>query len=170
MVQAYIFPKVPEFISQRRRWLNGSLFASIHSTVFFYKIWTSGQNIIRKFVLQIEFIYNAIQLLFTWTSLANFYLAFFFVRIVRLRVRITQTFNLACLVRHFKYQRCVQLPEQWCWKICVRNFPRSLHRYPVCRSCLFTWQSTSGSLLCSYAITTVPDFVRRARNGHIVQP
>lgn len=30
-------------------------------------------------VTQIEFIYNAIQLLFTWTSLANFYLAFFFV-------------------------------------------------------------------------------------------
>ena len=29
-------------------------------------------------VLQIEFIYNAIQLFFTWTSLANFYLAFFF--------------------------------------------------------------------------------------------
>jgi hypothetical protein len=148
MIQAYIFPKVPEFISQRRRWLNGSLFASIHSTVFFYKIWTSGQNIIRKFVLQIEFIYNAIQLLFTWTSLANFYLAFFFVSNVRLWVRITQTFNLACLVRHYKYQRCVQLPEQRCWKICVRNFPRSLHRYPVCRSCLFTWQPTSGSLVC----------------------
>ena len=32
-------------------------------------------------VLQLEFIYNAIQLLFTWTSLANFYLAFFFVRL-----------------------------------------------------------------------------------------
>lgn len=29
--------------------------------------------------LQIEFIYNAVQLVFTWTSLANFYLAFFFV-------------------------------------------------------------------------------------------
>ncbi|KAF8140633.1 glycosyltransferase family 2 protein [Boletus edulis] len=69
---------VPEFISQRRRWLNGSLFASIHSTMFFYKIWTSGQNPIRMLVLQIEFIYNAIQLLFTWTALANFYLAFFF--------------------------------------------------------------------------------------------
>jgi len=69
---------VPEFISQRRRWLNGSLFASFHSTIFFYRIWTSGQNPIRMLVLQIEFIYNAIQLLFTWTSLANFYLAFFF--------------------------------------------------------------------------------------------
>ncbi|KAG6874429.1 hypothetical protein C0995_015165 [Termitomyces sp. Mi166 len=69
---------VPEFISQRRRWLNGSLFASIHATVFFFRIWTSGQNFFRKIVLQIEFIYNAVQLLFTWTSLANFYLAFFF--------------------------------------------------------------------------------------------
>ncbi|KIK31819.1 glycosyltransferase family 2 protein [Suillus luteus UH-Slu-Lm8-n1] len=35
---------VPEFISQRRRWLNGSLVASFHSTIFFYRIWTSGQN------------------------------------------------------------------------------------------------------------------------------
>jgi len=69
---------VPEFISQRRRWLNGSLFASIHATVFFWRIWTSGQNFFRKIFLQLEFIYNAIQLLFTWTSLANFYLAFFF--------------------------------------------------------------------------------------------
>lgn len=69
---------VPEFISQRRRWLNGSLFASIHATVFFFRIWTSGQNFFRKIVLQFEFIYNAVQLVFTWTSLANFYLAFFF--------------------------------------------------------------------------------------------
>ncbi|KAG2022801.1 chitin synthase [Coprinopsis cinerea AmutBmut pab1-1] len=69
---------VPEFISQRRRWLNGSLFASIHATVFFFRIWTSGQGFFRKIALQFEFIYNAVQLLFTWTSLANFYLAFFF--------------------------------------------------------------------------------------------
>jgi chitin synthase len=70
---------VAEFISQRRRWLNGSLFASIHATVFFFRIWTSGQGFFRKLALQFEFIYNALQLLFTWTSLANFYLAFFFV-------------------------------------------------------------------------------------------
>lgn len=69
---------VAEFISQRRRWLNGSLFASIHATVFFFRIWTSGQGFFRKIALQFEFIYNALQLLFTWTSLANFYLAFFF--------------------------------------------------------------------------------------------
>ena len=65
------------------RWLNGSLFAAIHATVFFFRIWTSGQGFFRKIILQIEFIYNAIQLMFTWTSLANFYLAFFFVRTCR---------------------------------------------------------------------------------------
>ena len=69
---------LPEFISQRRRWLNGSLFASFHATLMFFRIWTSGQNFFRKIVLQIEFIYNAVQLLFTWTALANFYLAFYF--------------------------------------------------------------------------------------------
>lgn len=70
---------IPEFISQRRRWLNGSLFAALHATLYMFRIWTSGQGFFRKLVLQFEFIYNAIQLLFTWTSLANFYLAFFFV-------------------------------------------------------------------------------------------
>ncbi|KLO11323.1 glycosyltransferase family 2 protein [Schizopora paradoxa] len=69
---------IPEFISQRRRWLNGSLFAAVHSTVFMLRIWTSGQNFFRKIILQIEFLYNMVQLFFTWTSLANFYLAFFF--------------------------------------------------------------------------------------------
>lgn len=72
--------QLPEFISQRRRWLNGSLFASIHATVFWFRIWSSGQNFFRKIILQVEFIYNAVQLFFSWTSLANFYLAFFFVR------------------------------------------------------------------------------------------
>ena len=69
---------VPEFISQRRRWLNGSFFASLHATLNFFRIWTSGHNFFRKLVLQFEFIYNAIQMLFAWTSLANFFLAFFF--------------------------------------------------------------------------------------------
>ncbi|KAL7415762.1 glycosyltransferase family 2 protein [Mrakia frigida] len=53
---------VPEFISQRRRWLNGSLFAAIHATIFFFKIWTSGQGFFRCITLQFEFIYMFINL------------------------------------------------------------------------------------------------------------
>ncbi|CAG8661454.1 14097_t:CDS:2, partial [Funneliformis caledonium] len=69
---------VPEFISQRRRWLNGSFFAAFYSVANFTRIWTSGQPFLRKILLQIEFIYNSINLLFNWFALGNFYLAFFF--------------------------------------------------------------------------------------------
>lgn len=31
-------------------------------------------------LLQLEFLYKTVQALFAWTSLANFYLAFYFVR------------------------------------------------------------------------------------------
>lgn len=67
--------RVPEFISQRRRWLNGSLFASIHAVSHFGKIWTSGQGFLRKLVLQIEFVYLFIQLFFSWFSVSSYFLA-----------------------------------------------------------------------------------------------
>lgn len=69
---------VAELIAQRRRWLNGSLFASIFSLIHFWRIWTSGQGFFRKCALQLQAIYNLVQLLFTWTSLANFFLAMYF--------------------------------------------------------------------------------------------
>ncbi|KAJ7891967.1 chitin synthase 2, partial [Mycena leptocephala] len=59
--------------------LNGSLFASIYATVFGFRIRSSGHSFPRKIFLMLELIYNFVQLSFTWTSLANFYLAFFFI-------------------------------------------------------------------------------------------
>ncbi|CAG8784160.1 15908_t:CDS:2, partial [Cetraspora pellucida] len=60
---------IPEFISQRRRWLNGSFFAAFYSVANFTRIWTSGQPFYRMLMLQVEFIYNAVQLLFNWFAL-----------------------------------------------------------------------------------------------------
>ncbi|KAG9099470.1 Chitin synthase, class 2 [Ceratobasidium sp. UAMH 11750] len=37
-----------EFISQRRRWLNGSFFAVLHATTFQFRIWTSGQKFLAQ--------------------------------------------------------------------------------------------------------------------------
>jgi chitin synthase len=70
--------QVPEFIAQRRRWLNGSFFASIYATVHWYRIWTSGQGFLRKVLLTLQALYNLAQLIFTWTAIANFFLAFYF--------------------------------------------------------------------------------------------
>ncbi|KAF9881646.1 chitin synthase [Colletotrichum karsti] len=70
---------VPEFISQRRRWLNGAFFAAVYSLVHFKQIWHTDHTFARKVLLHVEFIYQFLQLMFTYFSLANFYLTFFFV-------------------------------------------------------------------------------------------
>ncbi|CAG8731466.1 17172_t:CDS:2, partial [Dentiscutata erythropus] len=62
---------VPEFISQRRRWLNGSFFTAFYSISKFNRIWRSGQPFFRKILLQIQFVYNGIQLIFNWFSLST---------------------------------------------------------------------------------------------------
>jgi chitin synthase len=70
---------VPEFVSQRRRWLNGAFFAAVYSLVHFRQIWHTDHTVGRKILLHIEFVYQFISLLFTYFSLANFYLTFYFV-------------------------------------------------------------------------------------------
>ncbi|KAL2022614.1 hypothetical protein VTK56DRAFT_4958 [Thermocarpiscus australiensis] len=70
---------VPEFVSQRRRWLNGAFFAAVYSLVHFKQIWLTDHTLARKILLHIEFVYQFIQLLFTYFSLANFYLTFYFI-------------------------------------------------------------------------------------------
>ncbi|KFY44492.1 hypothetical protein V494_01449 [Pseudogymnoascus sp. VKM F-4513 (FW-928)] len=70
---------VPEFVSQRRRWLNGAFFAAVYSLVHFKQIWNTDHTIARKILLHIEFVYQLLSLLFTFFSLANFYLTFYFV-------------------------------------------------------------------------------------------
>ncbi|KAH7549066.1 glycosyltransferase family 2 protein [Bipolaris maydis] len=70
---------VPEFISQRRRWLNGAFFAAVYSLLHWKQVWATDHTIWRKILLHIEFVYQFVQLLFTFFSLANFYLTFYFV-------------------------------------------------------------------------------------------
>lgn len=45
---------LPEFISQRRRWLNGSFFAMVHSLLFFTQILRTNHSFTRKFFLLIQ--------------------------------------------------------------------------------------------------------------------
>ncbi|RDB15269.1 Chitin synthase 4 [Hypsizygus marmoreus] len=68
--------QVPELISQRRRWLNGSFFAAVNSTVHFYYIYRSAHTFIRKFWIHVEMLYQLFNLIFSWFALANYYIAF----------------------------------------------------------------------------------------------
>lgn len=60
---------VPEFISQRRRWLNGSFFAGVHALAHFYQVWRSGHSLFRKISLMFLFFYNLINMIFSWFAL-----------------------------------------------------------------------------------------------------
>lgn len=64
----------PEFIGQRRRWLNGSFAASMYSIMHFGRMYKSGHNILRMFFLHLQLIYNMLTVLVAWFSLASFWL------------------------------------------------------------------------------------------------
>ncbi|KAG0196219.1 Chitin synthase, class 1 [Mortierella sp. GBA30] len=68
---------VAEFISQRRRWLNGSFFASVYALTHSMDIWRSDHSTSRKMFLHLEFFYSFVSLVFSWFALANFYLTFY---------------------------------------------------------------------------------------------
>jgi chitin synthase len=70
-------------VSQRRRWLNGSFFAAVHSLIHFGQIYSSPHSFLQKLIFTIQFVYNAIQVWFTWFSIGNFFLSFYFLFDIR---------------------------------------------------------------------------------------
>ncbi|KAJ3187222.1 Chitin synthase, class 2 [Irineochytrium annulatum] len=67
-----------EFISQRRRWLNGSFFAGVHSLINFHQIlFRSAHPFHSKMLFMLQTFYNLITLLFNWFALGNFYVIFY---------------------------------------------------------------------------------------------
>jgi chitin synthase len=64
----------PEFIGQRRRWLNGSFAASLYALMHFGRMYKSGHNILRMFFFHLQMIYNIANVIVSWFSLAAFWL------------------------------------------------------------------------------------------------
>ncbi|KAI0339791.1 hypothetical protein BDW22DRAFT_1431288 [Trametopsis cervina] len=67
---------LPEFIGQRRRWLNGSFFAATYAIAHAGQILRSGHSTGRKLALMFETVYNIINLIASWFAIGNFYLFF----------------------------------------------------------------------------------------------
>ncbi|KAM0790046.1 Chitin synthase 4 [Microbotryomycetes sp. NB124-2] len=60
-----------DLITQRRRWLNGSFFASLHATFHFGYLYRSDHSFWRKFWLHMELIYQSFNTLFAFFGVAN---------------------------------------------------------------------------------------------------
>lgn len=63
-----------EFISQRRRWLNGSFAAGIYSLMHFGRMYSSSHSIIRMFFFHLQLVYNVFSTFMSWFSIASFWL------------------------------------------------------------------------------------------------
>ncbi|KAG6372305.1 chitin synthase-domain-containing protein [Boletus reticuloceps] len=62
---------LPEFISQRRRWLNGSFFAAVYAIAHVGQIMSSGHSPWRKVTLLVETVYNCINMVFSWFGIVS---------------------------------------------------------------------------------------------------
>ena len=62
---------LPEFISQRRRWLNGSFFAATYAVAHLGQILGSGHSVWRKLTLVVETLYNVINLIASWFAIVS---------------------------------------------------------------------------------------------------
>ncbi|KAI7871996.1 chitin synthase 1 [Spinellus fusiger] len=71
--------QLAEFISQRRRWLNGSFFAGVYGLWHFKALWTSRHSLTRVVLLSVQGVYNVISLIFSWLAIGNFYITFYFI-------------------------------------------------------------------------------------------
>ncbi|KAH8204660.1 hypothetical protein TruAng_001135 [Truncatella angustata] len=63
-----------EFLSQRRRWLNGSFAASLYSLIHFGRIYKSGHSLIRMIMFHFQLLYNIANVVFSWFSLSSYWL------------------------------------------------------------------------------------------------
>lgn len=70
---------IHELVGQRRRWLNGATFAATFALYNWKRIWYTSHSTTRKVFFHLEFLYQAVQLLYTFFGLANFYLTFYFI-------------------------------------------------------------------------------------------
>ena len=61
----------PEFIGQRRRWLNGSFAASIYALMHFNRMYSSSHNLVRMIFFHIQLLYNVFAVLLSWFSLGK---------------------------------------------------------------------------------------------------
>ena len=86
----------PEFIGQRRRWLNGSFAASLYSLMHFGRMYKSGHSIVRMFFFHVQLLYNILSVFLSWFALGR---PFFIPR----SVVIAEPFNSGFLAYDFGY-------------------------------------------------------------------
>lgn len=68
--------RVPEFVSQRRRWLNGAFYSAVYALTHSFQYVKTSHSVWRKCVLAFATLYSVLNLLVSWFGIGNFYIFF----------------------------------------------------------------------------------------------
>ncbi|KAI4265194.1 MAG: hypothetical protein L6R38_009593, partial [Xanthoria sp. 2 TBL-2021] len=68
-----------DFITQRRRWLNGTFASTVYSFLQFPRIYKSRHSVVRLMLFHIQLVYNGVALILSWFGLAAFLLITFII-------------------------------------------------------------------------------------------
>ncbi|CAL9738546.1 chitin synthase 1 [Monosporozyma servazzii] len=152
--------RIPEFILQRRRWLNGSFFAAVYSFCHIHRVWTSGHNIFRKFWFTIEFFYLLFNTLLSWFSLSSFFLVF---RILSLSIATQYHTAFGVLSVVFLWLYGISIFSTFI--LSLGNKPKSTEKYYVLNF-LFFAVLMAYMVFCSLYMS-VKSFEDILQDGHI---
>ncbi|BGP17939.1 hypothetical protein JCM10213_003947 [Rhodosporidiobolus nylandii] len=67
---------IAEFISQRRRWLNGSFFAGVYALTHTLQLFGTQHSRLRIFFLLLQAVYNLCNVVFAWIGLSSYWIFF----------------------------------------------------------------------------------------------
>lgn len=154
---------IDDFVLQRRRWLNGSLFAAMYSIVHWTSIWRSNHLLLRKLWLQLDFYYQAVTVLVSWFSLLSFFLVF---RIL--------TKNLGSPLVGFTLGKYLSTAFLWIYVACVvctfvlafGNTPRGTRKFYFTITVIFAIIMVYLTFAAVYLAVNTVKLVMKNNEGH----
>ncbi|SCV73830.1 BQ2448_6260 [Microbotryum intermedium] len=114
--------QIAEFISQRRRWLNGSFFAGCYALRHTFSLTHTTHSRRKVFALYLQAIYNCLNLLVAWFGLANYW-CFLMVSIRQYPTFKLRGIKYLNLIVQYAYQGSIIA----CFFLAMGNKPKSAH-------------------------------------------
>ncbi|KAF2862877.1 glycosyltransferase family 2 protein [Piedraia hortae CBS 480.64] len=151
--------EMADFIMQRRRWLNGSFFAAVYALAHFYQIHRSSHSALRTFMFYIEFLYQAVNMLFAWFAIGNFFLVF---KILTNSLSGKDLLGTAGLILGVVFEWLYLATLVTCFVLALGNRPQGSNKFYLTQ--VYFWAILMAYLLFASIFITVKSVEQQVHN------
>ncbi|KAK5112716.1 hypothetical protein LTR62_003814 [Meristemomyces frigidus] len=153
--------EMSDFILQRRRWLNGSFFAAVYALAHFHQIHRSHHSVLRKAMFYVEFVYQAVNMLFAWFAIGNFFLVF---RILTVSLSDPDLLGTAGLILAVVFEWLYLAVLVTCFVLALGNRPQGSSRFYMTQ--VYFWAAIMIYLLFASVFITVKSIQVQIKEHH----